>query len=139
MVLVARDFSDVCRMELSDLRFCPEPPGHGCLPWEARAWYERAARHERACLSTSPAGVLGFVERAGGLVIRLSRGGIMSPHASSVTTLSLETGPGQRPAGPRLALAESPPPAQRGRFRPLEVGRCSMCGIALPFCRLVGV
>jgi hypothetical protein len=57
----------------------------------------------------------------------------MSPHASSVPTLSLETGSGQRPAGPRLALAESPPAAAPyGRLRSLEVVQCSMCGIALP-------
>lgn len=61
----------------------------------------------------------------------------MSPHASSVTPLSRETGPGQRPAGPRLVLAESPAAAQRDRLRPLEVAQCAMCGIALPLAFLV--
>ena len=61
----------------------------------------------------------------------------MSPHASSVTPLSRETGPGQRPAGPRLVLAESPAAAQRDRLRPLEVAQCAMCGIALPLGLLV--
>jgi hypothetical protein len=61
----------------------------------------------------------------------------MSPHASSVTTLSPATGPGQRPAGPRLALAESPAAARRDPLRPLEVAQCAMCGIALPLGLLV--
>jgi len=61
----------------------------------------------------------------------------MAPHASSVPTLSRETGPGQRPANPRLALAESPAAAPHGRLRPLEVVQCSMCGIALPLGLLV--
>jgi hypothetical protein len=61
----------------------------------------------------------------------------MSPHASSVLALSLETGPVQRPAGPRLALAEPPAATRRDRLRPLEVAQCSMCGIALPLGLLV--
>jgi len=61
----------------------------------------------------------------------------MSPHASSVTALSLEAGPEERPAGPRLALAESPAAAQRDPLRPLEVAQCAMCGIALPLGLLV--
>jgi hypothetical protein len=61
----------------------------------------------------------------------------MAPHASSVTPLSLETGPEQLPVGPRLALAEPPPAAQRDRLRPLEVAQCSMCGTALPLGLLV--
>ncbi|HXZ69389.1 MAG TPA: hypothetical protein VEH31_00785 [Streptosporangiaceae bacterium] len=61
----------------------------------------------------------------------------MSPHASPVTTLSLETGPGHRPAGPVLALAEPPAAAPRDRLRPPEVAKCSMCGIALPLALLV--
>ena len=61
----------------------------------------------------------------------------MAPHASSVTTLSLETGPEQLPVSPRLALAEPPAATQRDRLRPLEVAQCAMCGIALPLGLLV--
>jgi hypothetical protein len=61
----------------------------------------------------------------------------MAPHASSVTTMSQETGPEQRPAGPRLALAEPPAAAPPGRLRPLAVAQCSMCGTALPLALLV--
>ena len=61
----------------------------------------------------------------------------MSPHTSSVTTLSPDKEPGQRPAGPRLALAEPPAATPRDRLRPLETAQCSMCGIALPLARLV--
>ena len=61
----------------------------------------------------------------------------MTPQASSVTTLSPETGPGQRPAGPVLALAEPPAAAPRDRTRPLEAAQCSMCGIELPLALLV--
>ena len=61
----------------------------------------------------------------------------MTPQASSVTTLSPETGPGPRPAGPVLALAEPPAAAPRDRLGPLDVAQCSMCGIALPLALLV--
>jgi hypothetical protein len=61
----------------------------------------------------------------------------MAPNASSVMPLSLETGPGQLPVGPRLALAEPLAAAQRDRLRPLEVAQCSMCGTALPLGLLV--
>ena len=61
----------------------------------------------------------------------------MAPHASSVTTLSLETGPEQLPVSPRLVLAEPPSAVQRDRLRSLEAAQCSMCGIALPLALLV--
>jgi hypothetical protein len=61
----------------------------------------------------------------------------MAPHASSVLALSPGTGPVQRPAGPRLALAEPPAATRRDRLRPLEAAQCSMCGIALPLGLLV--
>jgi hypothetical protein len=61
----------------------------------------------------------------------------MAPHASSVTTVSLETGPAQLAASPGLAQAESPAAAQPGRPRPLEVAQCSLCGIATPLGLLV--
>ena len=86
-------------------------------------------RHQRA--------VPGFVQRAGGLVTRVSRGGIMSPHTSSVPAMSLETGPEERLAGPRLTLAEPPAATRRDPLQPLEVAQCSMCSIALPLGLLV--
>jgi len=61
----------------------------------------------------------------------------MTPQASSVTTVTPGTGPEQRPAGPRLALAEPPAATRRDRLRPLEAAQCSMCGIALPLGLLV--
>jgi len=61
----------------------------------------------------------------------------MAPQVSSVTTVSPGTGPEQRPAGPRLALAEQPAATRRDRLRPLEAAQCSMCGIALPLGLLV--
>jgi hypothetical protein len=50
---------------------------------------------------------------------------------------SPETGPEQLPASPRLALAEPPAPAQRGRLRPLQAAQCSLCGITHPIGLLV--
>jgi hypothetical protein len=79
----------------------------------------------------------GFVQGAGSLVTGVPRGGIMAPQVSSVTTVPPGTGPEQRPAGPRLALAEPPAATRRDRLRPLEAARCSMCGIALPLGLLV--
>lgn len=61
----------------------------------------------------------------------------MAPHASSVTTMSLETGPEQLPVNHRLASAEPEAATQRDRLRPLEVAQCSLCGIALPLGLLV--
>jgi hypothetical protein len=61
----------------------------------------------------------------------------MAPHVSSVTTVSPGTGPEQRPAGPRLALAGPPTASRRDRLRPLEAAQCSMCGIAQPLGLLV--
>ena len=60
----------------------------------------------------------------------------MAPQASSVVTVSQEMGPEQRPAGPRLALAERPAATQRNP-RPLKVAECARCGIALPLAFLV--
>jgi hypothetical protein len=60
----------------------------------------------------------------------------MAPHASSVFTMSLGTGPEQLPSRPRLASVE-PPAAQRDHLRPLEVAQCSLCGIARPLGLLV--
>jgi hypothetical protein len=74
---------------------------------------------------------------AGGLVNPVPRGGIMAPHASSVTTVSPETGPEQLAVSARLALAEPPAAAQPGRPRPLEIAQCSLCGIATPLGLLV--
>jgi len=61
----------------------------------------------------------------------------MAPRASSVATMSLETGPEQRPVSPRLALPERSAAAPRDWLRPLEAAQCSMCGIALPLALLV--
>jgi hypothetical protein len=61
----------------------------------------------------------------------------MVPHASSVATVSLETGPEQLPVNTRLASAGPPATTQRDRPRPLEVAQCSLCGIALPLGLLV--
>ena len=61
----------------------------------------------------------------------------MAPRASSVTTLSPETGREQLPVRPRWTLAESPAAAQPDRLRPLEVAQCSLCGIAQPLGLLV--
>jgi hypothetical protein len=61
----------------------------------------------------------------------------MTSHASSVTTMSLGTGPEQLPASPRLAPPEPSAAAQRSRLRPLEAAQCSLCGIALPLALLV--
>jgi hypothetical protein len=49
---------------------------------------------------------------------------------------SQETGSEQPPANPRLALAE-PPATQRDQVRPLEVAKCSLCGIARPLGLLI--
>jgi hypothetical protein len=120
----------------------PEPPGHGWLPWmrglgmsepptvSGLGMSELACRrHQRAVPASGT--------RAGGLVTRVPRGGMMAPQASSAVPLSLETGPEPRPASPRLALAEPPADAQRDRLRPLEAAQCSLCGIALPLALLV--
>jgi hypothetical protein len=49
-----------------------------------------------------------------------------------------ETGHEQLPSSPHLALAAEPQAAtQRGPLRPLAVGQCSLCGIALPLGLLV--
>ena len=61
----------------------------------------------------------------------------MSSMAAAERVTMPETGPEQLPASPRLALAEPPTPAQRGRLRPLEVAQCSMCGMMLPLGLLV--
>ena len=61
----------------------------------------------------------------------------MAPHASSVFTRSLGTGPEQLPSSPRLASAGSPTATQRDHLRPLEVAQCSLCGIARPLGLLV--
>jgi hypothetical protein len=74
---------------------------------------------------------------AGGLVNHVPHGGIMAPHASSVITVSPETGPEQLPVSPGLALAEPPAAGQPGRPRPLEAAQCSLCGITIPLGLLV--
>ena len=61
----------------------------------------------------------------------------MAPHASAVTTMSVETGPEQLPVSARLAPAGASEATQRNRLRPLEVVQCSLCGIALPLGLLV--
>jgi hypothetical protein len=62
----------------------------------------------------------------------------MTPHASSITTMPQTRPPDPLPAGPRLALADSPAAEQdENRRRPLEVAQCSLCGIALPLGLLV--
>jgi len=61
----------------------------------------------------------------------------MAPDASSITRMSLESGPEQLPVSPRLESAEPSTAAQRDRLRPLEVAECSLCGIALPLGLLV--
>jgi len=67
----------------------------------------------------------------------------MSSMAVDGLATPAETGPEQLPAGPRLALAESPapvpPPApgQCDQLRPLEVAQCALCGIARPLGLLV--
>ena len=61
----------------------------------------------------------------------------MSSMAVDGLATSPETGPEQLPASPRLALAEPPAPAQRGRLRPLQAAQCSLCGIARPLGLLV--
>jgi hypothetical protein len=48
-----------------------------------------------------------------------------------------KTEPEQLPASPGLALAEPPAAAQPDGLRPLEVGQCSLCGIARPLGLLV--
>jgi hypothetical protein len=60
----------------------------------------------------------------------------MNSMAARLVAMSQERGP-EQPAGPRLALAEPPAPAQRDWLRPLEVAQCAMCGIALPLGLLV--
>ncbi len=61
----------------------------------------------------------------------------MAPHASSVFTVSLGTGPEQL-GRPRLLPAEPPAATQRDHhLRPLEVAQCSLCGIARPLGLLV--
>jgi hypothetical protein len=74
---------------------------------------------------------------AGGLVTRIPRGGIMAPHAPSVTTVSPETGPEQLAVSPGSAPAEGPAAAQRDRLRPLALAQCSLCGITRPLGLLV--
>ena len=61
----------------------------------------------------------------------------MASHASAVTTMSPEAGPGQLPAGPRLVSAEPPAATQCDRLWPPEVAQCCLCGIALPLGLLV--
>lgn len=61
----------------------------------------------------------------------------MAPHASSVFSVSLGTGPEQLPSSPRLAPAEPPAATQRDHLRPLEVAQCSLCGVARPLGLLV--
>jgi len=61
----------------------------------------------------------------------------MAPHASSVFTRSLGTGPEQLPSRPHLAPADPPAATQRDHLRPLEVAQCSLCGIARPLGLLV--
>ena len=60
----------------------------------------------------------------------------MAPQASSVVPMSLETGPGQRPASPHLVLAEPSAGTQQSP-RPLQVAECAMCGMTLPLAFLV--
>ena len=55
---------------------------------------------------------------------------------TAVTTCP-ETGPEQLASTPGPAAAIPPTAAQRNRPRPLEMARCSMCGIALPLALLV--
>jgi hypothetical protein len=62
----------------------------------------------------------------------------MSPHASSVVTMSLAREPEPLPAGSQVEPAESSwAQAADSRRRPLEVAQCSLCGIALPLGLLV--
>ena len=62
----------------------------------------------------------------------------MSSMAAAELVTPPETEPGQVPASPRPMPAGPPPgPAQRDRLRPLEVARCSMCGVTLPLGLLV--
>jgi hypothetical protein len=61
----------------------------------------------------------------------------MAPHASSVASVSPETGHEQLAVSPDLAAAEPPAAAQRDRPRPLEAAQCSLCGIGLPLGLLV--
>jgi len=61
----------------------------------------------------------------------------MAPHTSAVMTMSRQTGPDQVPVSPCLPSAEPPQAARRGRPRPLEAARCSLCGVALPLGLLV--
>jgi len=61
----------------------------------------------------------------------------MAPHASSVFSMSLGTGPEQLPSRPRLASAEPPTVTYRDQPRPLEVAQCSLCGVARPLGLLV--
>ena len=56
----------------------------------------------------------------------------MAPHASAVTTMSLETGPEQLPVSPRLAPAGASEATQRNRLRPLEVVQCGVSRKAKP-------
>jgi hypothetical protein len=55
---------------------------------------------------------------------------------AGLVTIS-ETEPEQIPAGPGLALAESPAASQPGRLRPLAVAACSLCGIERPLGLLI--
>ena len=61
----------------------------------------------------------------------------MSSMAVDRPATPAETEPEQLLAGPRLALAGPPAPAQRNRLRPLEVAQCTLCGIAHPLGLLV--
>ncbi len=61
----------------------------------------------------------------------------MSSMAAADLVTPPETQPGQVPARPRPTPAGPPAPAQRDGLRPLEVNRCSMCGVELPLGLLV--
>jgi hypothetical protein len=62
---------------------------------------------------------------------------MFSMAVAGLAATAAETEHEQLPASPRLALAEPAAPAQRGPLRPLAVGQCSLCGIALPLGLLV--
>jgi hypothetical protein len=61
----------------------------------------------------------------------------MSSMAVDGPATSAETAPEQRPASPRLALAEPPAAMPHDRLRPLEVAECALCGIARPLGLLI--
>ena len=62
---------------------------------------------------------------------------MVSMAGAGLVVTSQETGHEQLPASSDMAPAEPPAPAQRDRLRPLEVARCSMCGVELPLGLLV--